>query len=105
MLGNLIENAMDSLNSTDVSNKKIYVSILSTPKEIKIVVSDNGNGIKKSNLKKIFKDGFSTKSNSRGTGLFVVKSLIETYNGKISVTSEMEIETKFTVKFKKEGKR
>ena len=104
VLGNLIENAMDSLNSTDVSNKKIYVSILSTPKEIKIVVSDNGNGIKKSNLKKIFKDGFSTKSNSRGTGLFVVKSLIETYNGKISVTSEMEIETKFTVKFKKEGK-
>lgn len=104
VLGNLIENAMDSLNSTDVSNKKIYVSILSTPKEIKIVVSDNGNGIKKSNLKKIFKNGFSTKSNSRGTGLFVVKSLIETYNGKISVTSEMEIETKFTVKFKKEGK-
>ena len=94
----------DTRNSTDVSNKKIYVSILSTPKEIKIVVSDNGNGIKKSNLKKIFKDGFSTKSNSRGTGLFVVKSLIETYNGKISVTSEMEIETKFTVKFKKEGK-
>ena len=73
-----------------------------TPGEIIKVTIDTG--IKKSNLKKIFKDGFSTKSNSRGTGLFVVKSLIETYNGKISVTSEMEIETKFTVKFKKEGK-
>ena len=104
VLGNLIENAMDSLNSINISNKKISVSILSTNKEIKIIVSDNGNGITKTNLRKIFKEGFSTKSNSRGTGLFVVKSLIQTYDGKITVTSEPEVKTEFTVKFKKEGK-
>ena len=104
ILGNLIENAMDSLNSTKISNKNIYVSILSTPKEIKIIVSDNGAGITKTNIRKIFKEGFSTKSASRGTGLFVVKSLLKTYNGKITVTSEPDIKTSFTVKFKKEGK-
>ena len=104
ILGNLIENAMDSLNSTKISNKNIYVSILSTQKEIKIIVSDNGAGITKTNLRKIFKEGFSTKSASRGTGLFVVKSLLKTYNGKITVTSEPDIKTSFTVKFKKEGK-
>lgn len=104
VLGNLIENAMDSLNSINISNKKIFVSILSTNREIKIIVSDNGNGITKTNLRKIFKEGFSTKSNSRGTGLFVVKSLIQTYDGKITVTSEPEVKTEFTVKFKKEGK-
>lgn len=104
ILGNLIENAMDSLNSTKISNKNIYVSILSTPKEIKIIVSDNGAGITKTNLRKIFKEGFSTKSNFRGTGLFAVKSLIKTYNGKITVTSEPDIKTSFSVKFKKEGK-
>ena len=104
ILGNLIENAMDSLNSTKISNKNIQVAILSTPKEIKIIVTDNGIGITKTNLRKIFKEGFSTKSDSRGTGLFVVKSLIKTYNGKITVSSEPDVKTSFSVKFKKEGK-
>jgi len=104
VLGNLIENAMDSLNTTTPANKKISVSIKSG-NGIEITVSDNGSGIKKTNLKKIFKDGFSTKNNSRGTGLFVVKNLVKTYNGKITVTSEPNCETKFIVKFKKEGKR
>jgi len=104
VLGNLIENAMDSLNTAAATDKKIFVSIKSG-NGIEINVSDNGSGISKTNLKKIFKDGFSTKNNSRGTGLFVVKNLVETYNGKISVISEQNGETKFTVKFKKEGKK
>lgn len=99
VLGNLIENAMDSLNTISTKDKKILVSIKSDNSSIVISVSDNGCGINKTNLKNIFKDGFSTKNNSRGTGLFVVKNLIESYNGRISVTSIENIETKFVVKF------
>ena len=99
VLGNLIENAMDSLNTISTKDKKILVSIKSDNSSIVISVSDNGCGINNTNLKNIFKDGFSTKNNSRGTGLFVVKNLIESYNGRISVTSIENIETKFVVKF------
>lgn len=100
VLGNLIENAMDSLNTTAIKTKKMLVSIKSDSSSIIISVNDNGPGISKTNLKKIFKNGYSTKDNSRGTGLFVVKNLVESYNGTISVTSIENIETQFVVIFK-----
>ncbi len=100
VLGNLIENAMDSLNTSSIKTKKMLVSIKANNKSVVIAVSDNGPGISKENLKKIFHKGYSTKDNSRGTGLFVVKNLVESYNGKISVTSIEGVETKFVVNFK-----
>lgn len=52
VLGNLIENAMDSLNTIPTKDKKILVSIKSDSSSIVISVSDNGQGISKANLKK-----------------------------------------------------
>lgn len=101
ILGNLIENAMDYLNSPSLETKKVLVFIQTTPDKNIITVNDNGGGIKKENLRKIFKKGYTTKDNSHGTGLYVVKNLVKTYDGKISVTSKLDIETKFVVSFAK----
>ena len=69
---------------------------------IVIKIRDNGLGIGKNNLKKIFCDGFSTKdktSHSRGLGLSICKSIIEKdFGGEIGVESKVGKGTAFTIR-------
>jgi len=64
-----------------------------------IVISDNGCGIEKANLKKIFEPFFTTKEQGKGTGLGLsaVYGVVETYHGEIIVESELEKGTIFTI--------
>lgn len=68
-----------------------------------ITVDDTGNGISEENREKIFENGFSTKGDGRGTGLHLIKQLIEKHNGSISVESEEGVGTSFTVTLTDEG--
>jgi PAS domain S-box-containing protein len=65
----------------------------------KIVISDNGQGIKKENLEKIFEPFFSTKDKqkSTGLGLATVKDIIKDFHGAIEVDSELGKRTTFTI--------
>ena len=66
---------------------------------IKVIVKDNGSGIKKKHIDKIFNSNFSTKNRSResGLGLNIVKEIIHDHNGFIAVKSQWWIGTEFTV--------
>jgi len=68
---------------------------------IVIEVSDTGIGIEKENLEKIFDPLFTTKKPGRGTGLglFVVKQIVDEYNGKIEVRSKPGEGTTFKISF------
>lgn len=100
VIGNLIDNALDSMNEvTDV--KELYVGIFSKEDALLITVDDTGCGISEDNLTHIFENGFSTKGDGRGTGLYQIKNLIEAYKGTISVESEEGTGTSFTVSFTK----
>ena len=68
-------------------------------------IKDNGIGIDAENLPRIF-DRFyrvdkarARKSGGNGIGLSLVKFLTETFNGHISVTSEINKGTTFTLIF------
>jgi CheY-like chemotaxis protein len=52
-------------------------------------VIDNGEGILEENLKKMFEKGFTTKVNGTGQGLSFVKAQIESWNGEVSINSEV----------------
>jgi ligand-binding sensor domain-containing protein/signal transduction histidine kinase len=73
----------------------------STDKEIILEITDSGTGIKRENLEKIFDPMFTTKEQSKGTGLglFTVKQIVEEYNGKIEVHSEPGKGTTFVIRF------
>ena len=45
----------------------------------------------------IFERGFSTKGDGRGTGLALVRDIIETYNGTIRVESDLGVGTSFII--------
>lgn len=97
IIGNLIENALDSLNSTTRQPKQLSIGIFTQPHAMIINVDDTGTGISDEVRDDIFRNGFSTKGEGRGTGLYIVNELIQKYNGTISVESELNIGTSFTV--------
>ena len=82
VIENLIKNSIDAMQGKG----SISLDIKETNKFIKIVVTDSGKGIHKSQFKQIFKPGFTTKKRGWGLGLSLSKRIIEDYhNGKIHV--------------------
>ncbi|MCY6485171.1 ATP-binding protein [Clostridium aestuarii] len=101
IIGNLIDNAIDSINVCDKDER--YINILIKEEEYKIVikVEDTGGGILKDNIYKIFEKGFSTKGNNRGRGLARINNIVKNLHGEIKVSSEVGIGTKFIVSIPK----
>ncbi len=74
----------------DLQGQKDYV-------EIKI--EDNGGGISKEDLSKIFEPFFSTKGQKgTGLGLAVIWGIVDNHDGTIEVTSELKKGTSFTIR-------
>ncbi|MCJ7646821.1 ATP-binding protein [bacterium] len=68
------------------------------PDKVEITISDNGRGIPKENLKKIFDIFFTTKgSQGTGVGLSMAYRIIKDHNGDINIESEVGKGTRFTV--------
>lgn len=79
---NLIKNAIDAMQGKGAIN----VEIIDTYKNVKILVTDTGKGIPKSQFSQVFKPGFTTKKRGWGLGLSLSKRIIEDYHkGKIHV--------------------
>lgn len=79
----------------------IYVTLMIDDENVKISIVDNGLGISKDDQKKIFErfNQGSKKSeyNGSGIGLDLVKSLVELHDGKITLKSELNKGSDFTV--------
>lgn len=96
--GNLIDNALDSMNmDTSKTDKELSLGVYTRPDELLIIVKDTGAGIPDEIKEKIFENGFSTKGEGRGIGLYHTKQLITSLGGKISLESEVGIGTSFMV--------
>ncbi|KLK55818.1 histidine kinase [Streptococcus agalactiae] len=67
---------------------KIVVSSYKNPLYTSLIIEDNGGGIEKENIKKIFKRFYKTPdSNGFGIGLAMAKTIVEKNKGEISVTN------------------
>jgi len=97
VIGNLLDNAMDSMNEKSDLPKDLSIGIYSQPRALLITVDDTGMGIADADRPLIFRNGFSTKGSDRGTGLFLVNNIVEKLGGTISVESESGAGTCFTV--------
>lgn len=84
VIENLLKNALDAIEGKG----KIDVTVKDEAATITIDVSDNGKGISKQNIDKVFKPGFTTKKRGWGLGLTLTKRIVEQYHrGKIFVKS------------------
>lgn len=87
---NLIINAMQALNETQQAEKEVICkTYLNAENKVVLEVSDNGPGIKDDIKEKIFEPFFSTKPDKggMGLGLSLVKSILTSYNGAISISN------------------
>lgn len=99
VFNNLISNAIKYSNK----NSQITINISNAYNSIIMEVIDEGQGIAKEELKKVFK-AFETTSakttageKSTGLGLSIVKKIVEAHKGTIDVSSELGKGTTFTM--------
>ncbi len=95
-LSNIVENA---INYTP-GKGEVLISLNQNDKYIEIKISDNGVGIDKEDLPKIFDRfyrGSQNKTPGTGLGLAIVKEIITLHSGKISVESKKDKGTTFII--------
>ncbi len=83
---NILKNAQDNFREKDIKDALVVIKTYDIDDGVRIEISDNGGGIPKDILQKIFDPYFSTKSEKNGTGLglYMSKTIIETHhNGKL----------------------
>ena len=104
VIGNLLDNAFDAMNENGdyQAQKELMFGIYSKPGAVLITVDDTGSGISKEDIAHIFENGYSTKGEGRGTGLYQVKSMVENFGGKITVETQEGVGSSFSVSFAKE---
>ena len=95
----ILNNAIDNFELNKIENPKINIDIKEENKYLILKISDNGLGIKKENIDKVFEPYFTTKFKSEGTGLglYMAKMLVEeSMKGKINILSD-EIGVEFKI--------
>ena len=96
---NLILNACQALLE-DEENLKPQLKILTdkiSEDQVRMRIIDNGTGIPKENLDKIFRPLWTSRKNGTGFGLGITKKIVKKCGGSISVISEEGKQTCFIV--------
>jgi two-component system phosphate regulon sensor histidine kinase PhoR len=104
VLTNLIENSVKygrESGTTEVSVENIVEN------KVIVRITDNGNGIQKANLKRLFERFFriensgSRSTGGSGLGLAIVKHIIDAHNEKIYVESDYGVGSEFSFTLEK----
>jgi nitrogen fixation/metabolism regulation signal transduction histidine kinase len=89
ILTNIINNAKDALSEADRKNRVIIISTKKVAGNyLQIKISDNGSGISKENMTRIFNHGFTTKKNGHGYGLHSGAISAKEMQGVLSIASD-----------------
>jgi len=103
ILTNLISNAIKFTPSRGRIEIKVFREKLNEKKRLQILVIDNGTGIAKEHLPRVFERYFQAEryeneyKEGTGLGLAITKELVQLMNGDISVSSELKKGTIFRV--------
>jgi two-component system sensor histidine kinase HydH len=81
---NILINAMQAMPGGGI----IHVNIHSADHSVTIVIEDEGEGVPEDLLEKIWDPFFTTKAKGTGLGLGIVKNIIESHEGSVSITNQ-----------------
>ncbi len=87
VLINLMMNAMDAVANVSEERRTICISVTSSEQRSTVTVSDLGQGIRSSELHKVFNSFYSTKHAGMGLGLSIARAIVEAHGGRIWVES------------------
>ena len=85
VLHNLVQNALDAMTGIDGARLKIETGVIDAG--VKLVVEDNGGGVRDGMLTRIFEPYVTTKPKGTGLGLAIVKKIIDEHGGAVSIAN------------------
>jgi signal transduction histidine kinase len=101
IMASIVENAMEAVEGMDDSVIELKVS--KTNSSLKIVVEDNGSGIGRNDMPRVFTPLFTTKPGKMGMGLPIARKLLLEMEGRIKIDSVFGSGTKARVWLKSVG--
>jgi nitrogen fixation/metabolism regulation signal transduction histidine kinase len=96
VFNNLIQNAVQAIGQNEEGS--INISLDKDGQEFIISVADNGPGIPRDMVDKIFSPSFTTKSSGMGLGLALVRSIIVEAGGSVTFESSPDVGTTFFIR-------
>lgn len=97
VLINLITNSFAAIKNVDHPTIRIHNTV--TENRVILNVTDNGYGVEKEKIERIFIPFYSTKRDGTGIGLSLSKNIMKIHQGNITVQSTPEVETTFSLVF------
>lgn len=94
---NILLNSLSAFEGRDNNTIEITLADAAENGMLSVCIKDNGCGIPDDILQDIFQPFWTTKSNSTGLGLFIVKSFIDSMGWQLQVSSSKDLWTCFTI--------
>lgn len=95
-LTNILINAVEAM---EIHKGKLQVHLQATPDAVNISIRDNGRGIPREHLSKLFDPFFTLKKNGMGLGLTASYSIIQSHKADLQVESIVGEGTHFLISF------
>jgi signal transduction histidine kinase len=92
---NIIVNAIEAMGDYGT----LHLSTLSKNDRCVVKITDNGRGMSKADVGRLFEPYFTTKEKGTGLGLTNTQNIILSHNGSINAESELGKGTSFTISF------
>jgi two-component system sensor histidine kinase PilS (NtrC family) len=97
---NFIVNSYQAMEKT--SRPVLEVTTVDEADKVILLIRDNGCGIKKENLSRIFEPFHTTKPQGSGLGLAITHKILEAHGARVLVESEFGEGTRFLIEFPSE---
>jgi two-component system, sensor histidine kinase PhcS len=99
VLLNLLLNAADAIEDAKVLDGRVAVRVETVAERVRLVVEDNGPGMKPEHLARLFTPFFTTKAPGKGTGLGLTLSrqYVESFGGQLRAENRPEGGARFIV--------
>ncbi len=96
---NLLHNARDALLENNPINPMIHIKLVADQSNVAITLKDNGGGIALAVIDKIFEPYFTTKDETKGSGigLYISRAIIKTKMGGEITATNVENGALFTI--------
>ncbi|MEO7311677.1 MAG: ATP-binding protein [Chitinophagaceae bacterium] len=93
---NIVINAVEAVKE---QTGVIRIATLQLTGSVRISISDNGCGISKENLTRLFEPYFTSKRNGIGLGLATTLNILQSHEAAVEVSSEIDKGTVFVINF------
>ena len=98
---NILRNSLQAMPE----GGRIVISCVYDENHVEISFGDNGSGIKKEDMKRIFEPYYTTKSKGSGLGLMIIERIIREHGAELNIRSKESEGTIITARFPRHGKR